>query len=292
MADRMKLGNATVTRVVETRIEMRTSLFGETPREAWEDNADVLDPTFWDRQTDQWKIAMQTWVVEVDGLTVVVDTGVGNDRNRPRMPPMDHLNTDYLSGLRGAGFDPADVDVVINTHLHTDHVGWNTHRVDDQWVPTFPNARYLMPEPDYRYFAPDGPGDNDAVRILFEDSVVPVEDQMELWSDDHRISDSLRLRPAPGHTPGSSLVWLEAGRPAIFVGDLTHCPIQIARPLDPCAFDVNPEAAAATRKRVFTEAARARATVIPAHYPGRGGATIVARGDRFEVDDWLELASI
>ena len=161
MADRMKLGNATVTRVVETRIEMRTSLFGETPQEAWEDNADVLDPTFWDRQTDQWKIAMQTWVVEVDGLTVVVDTGVGNDRNRPRMPPMDHLNTDFLSGLRGAGFDPADVDVVINTHLHTDHVGWNTHRVDGEWVPTFPNARYLMPEPDYRYFAPDGPGDNE-----------------------------------------------------------------------------------------------------------------------------------
>jgi glyoxylase-like metal-dependent hydrolase (beta-lactamase superfamily II) len=130
------------------------------------------------------------------------------------------------------------------------------------------------------------------VRILFEDSVVPVEDQMELWSDDHRISESLRLRPAPGHTPGSSVVWLDAGRPAVFVGDLTHCPIQIARPLDPCAFDVDAAAAAATRKRVFTEAARARAAVIPAHYPGRGGATIVARGDRFEVDDWLELAPI
>jgi glyoxylase-like metal-dependent hydrolase (beta-lactamase superfamily II) len=88
------------------------------------------------------------------------------------------------------------------------------------------------------------------------------------------------------------VLWLDAGKPAVFVGDLTHCPIQIPRPLDPCGFDVDPAAAAVTRKRVFTEAARARASVIPAHYPGHGGATIVARGDRFEVDDWLGLPGI
>jgi glyoxylase-like metal-dependent hydrolase (beta-lactamase superfamily II) len=88
------------------------------------------------------------------------------------------------------------------------------------------------------------------------------------------------------------VLWLDAGKPAVFVGDLTHCPIQISRPQDPCAFDVDSGAAAAVRKRVFTEAARARAMVIPAHYPGQGGATIVARGDRFEVDDWLELSAI
>ncbi|PRC53987.1 MBL fold metallo-hydrolase, partial [Mycobacterium sp. ITM-2017-0098] len=84
-------------------------------------------------------------------------------------------------------------------------------------------------------------------------------------------------------------VWLDAGVPAVFVGDLTHCPIQIPRPADACAFDVDPVAAAVTRNRVFTEASRARAAVIPAHYPGHGGATLVARGDAFMVDDWLEL---
>ena len=127
---------------------------------------------------------------------------------------------------------------------------------------------------------------------MFADSVIPVEAQMELWSDDLQLSEALRLRPAPGHTPGSSVVWLEAGRPAVFVGDLTHCPIQIPRPDDPCGFDADARAAAVTRKRIFTEAARARAAMIPAHYPGHGGATIVARGDRFEVDDWLELDPI
>lgn len=270
---------------------MRTALF-DTPAEAWAEHAGLLDPDFWDRPADLWKIAMQTWVLEVDGLTVVVDTGVGNDRDRPHMPPLDHLSTSFLDDFAAAGFDPADVDVVVNTHLHTDHVGWNTHLRDGQWVPTFPNARYVMPEADYHHFAPDGPGHDEAASIVFSDSVLPVEDQMELWSGDLQLSESLRLRPAPGHSPGSSVLWLEAGTPAVFVGDLTHCPIQIPRPSDSCAFDVDPAAAAVTRKRVFTEAARARAVVIPAHYPGHGGATIVARGDRFDVDDWLDIDGI
>lgn len=285
------MGDATLSRVVETRIEMRTALF-DTPAEAWAENADLLEPDFWNRPADLWKIAMQTWILEVDGLTVVVDTGIGNDRDRPHMPPLDHLSTSFLDDFVAAGFDPADVDVVVNTHLHTDHVGWNTRSSTSGWVPTFPNARYVMPEADYRHFCPDGPGHDDAAAIVFSDSVLPVEDQMLLWSDDLQLSESLRLRPAPGHSPGSSVLWLDAGKPAVFVGDLTHCPIQLPRPSDACAFDVDGPAAAVTRKRIFTEAARARAVVIPAHYPGHGGATIVARGDRFEVDDWLAIDAI
>jgi glyoxylase-like metal-dependent hydrolase (beta-lactamase superfamily II) len=127
---------------------------------------------------------------------------------------------------------------------------------------------------------------------MFGDSVFPVEDQMELWSGEHQLSESLRLRAAPGHTPGSSVLWLDAGEPAVFVGDLTHCPIQLHRPTDPCAFDEDFEAAAVTRKRLLTEASRRRAAVVPAHYPGSGGATVVARGDAFMVDDWLELPEI
>ncbi len=292
MADRIRLGNAVVTRVVEAQFDFRAAMFPQTPIEAWQDNAELLVPNFFNPETQQCRVTMQSWVIEVDGLTVVIDTGVGNDRERPHMAPLEHLATDFLGDLTAAGFDPKDVDVVINTHLHTDHVGWNTQLVDGAWVPTFPNARYLMPEADYRFFSPDSPTTNDGMRIVFCDSVLPVAEQTEQFAGDFQLSESLWLRPASGHTPGSSVLWLDAGAPAVFVGDLTHSPIQIPRPDDACAFDVNPDEATVARRRIFTEASRRRAPVIPAHYPGHGGATVVARGDRFEVDDWLELDPI
>jgi glyoxylase-like metal-dependent hydrolase (beta-lactamase superfamily II) len=299
--DQLRFGNAAVTRVIEWQVnDLPVAVFPHTPAEAWQET-EAFTPTFWDE--NGWRLAMQTWLIEVDGLTVLVDTGAGNDKARPRMAVLDHLQTDFLSTLGGV-VDPAAVDVVVNTHLHFDHVGWNTMREGDSWVPTFPNARYLVPEADYRHFEPGGPVQSKTpdteeeesvqshVRTVFADSVSPVRDQIELWSGDHRLSESLWLRPAAGHTPGSSVVWLDAGKPAVFVGDLTHCPIQLGRPSDPCAWDEDFAAASVTRKRVLTEASRKRAAVIPAHYPGHGGATVVARGDGFMVDDWLELPPI
>ena len=301
--DRIRLGNATVSRVIEWQVDnLPVAVFPQTPAHAWTDHGTEFSPTFW--TAAGWRIAMQIWVVETDGLTVLIDTGAGNDKDRPRMAALDHLQTDFLDSFRRAGFSPDAVDVVVNTHLHFDHVGWNTMRVGDDWVPTFPNARYLMAEADYRHFSPDGPAQSSTprteeeesvqrhVRTVFGDSVSPVQEQIELWSEHHHLSDALQLRPAPGHTPGSSVVWLDAGEPAVFVGDLTHCPVQLHRPDDPCAWDEDFSAAAFTRKRILTEAARRRAAVIPAHYPGHGGATVVARGDAFMVDEWLGLPRI
>jgi glyoxylase-like metal-dependent hydrolase (beta-lactamase superfamily II) len=303
---RVRLGRASVTRVLELQFSLRTRLFAQTPTDGWRDEADLLVPDFFDPDTDQWHIAIQSWVIEVDGLTVVVDTGVGNDRQRPHMPPLDHLNTEFLAALQSAGIDRNAVDVVVNTHIHSDHVGWNTMRENETWVPTFPNARYVAPAADYHHFAPDGPAARQSPRteaevvqqqgnqLVFADSVSPVDraGQLVQWSDDYQISQSLRLRPAPGHTPGSSVLWLDAGQPAVFVGDLTHSPLQIRRPEDPCGFDVDADAAAVSRRRTFTEAAQAQAAVIPAHYPGRGGATIHAVADQFEIDHWLEIESL
>jgi len=301
-SDRLRLGNATLTRVVETQVDnIPFEILPYTAREVWSEESEFT-PTYWTE--DGWRIAMQIWVIEVDGLTVLVDTGAGNDKTRPLMAVLDHLQTDFLAVLGRAGFAPDDIDVVVNTHLHFDHVGWNTVLDGETWVPTFPQARYLVPELDYRHFCPDGPAQTSMpqsqeeestqqhVRTVFADSVSPVEEQIELWSGDHQLSESLWLRPAPGHTPGASVVWLDAGKPAVFVGDLTHCPLQLRRPNDPCAWDEDFDAAAVTRRRVLTEASRRRAAVIPAHYPGQGGATVVARGDAFMVDDWLEFPPI
>jgi glyoxylase-like metal-dependent hydrolase (beta-lactamase superfamily II) len=303
---RVRFGHAGVARVLELRFDLGTRFFPGTPPSAWRDSADLLVPDFFDPDTGQWHIAVQSWVIEVDGLTVVVDTGVGNDRQRPHMPPLDHLSTGFLAALRSAGIDRNGVDVVVNTHIHSDHVGWNTMSQNGFWAPTFPNARYLVPAADYRYFAPDGPAARQSPRteeeaaqqrgnqLVFADSVLPIDEagQLVRWSDDHRISRSLRRRPAPGHTPGSSVLWLDAGQPAVFVGDLTHSPLQLRRPADACAFDVDASTAAVTRRRIFTEAVRAKAAVIPAHYPGRGGATIRAVADQFEIDHWLDIESL
>lgn len=301
--DRLRLGRASVARVVELRFDLGIRSFPRTPASAWRDNADLLVPDFFDPATDEWHIAVQSWVLEVDGLTVVVDTGVGNDRSRPHMPPLDHLNTGFLAELQAAGVDRHAVDIVINTHIHSDHVGWNTLRHNDSWVPTFPNARYVLPAADYHYFEPGGPAALRTPRteaeeaqqrgnqLVFADSVSPIDGagQLILWSDDYRVSESLRLRPAPGHTPGSSVLWLDAGQTVVFVGDLTHSPLQVRRPDDPCAFDIDAGTATATRRRIFADAAQAAATLIPAHYPGRGGATIRRVADHFDVDQWLDV---
>lgn len=287
---RLRLGRASVTRVIELQFDLGIGYFPRTPQSRWRDNADLLVPHFFDPDTDQWHIAVQSWVIEVDGLTVVVDTGVGNDRPRPQLPPLDHLNTGFLAALESAGVDRNAVDVVVNTHLHSDHVGWNTMRDNDEWVPTFPNARYLLCAADFRHFAPDGPADS-GDHLVFADSVAPIDGagQLVLWSEDYQISPSLRLRPAAGHTPGSSVLWLDAGQPAVFVGDLTHSPLQLRLPEHPCAFDADVDAAAIARRRILTEAVAAGAAVIPAHYPGHGGATLRTAGDRFDIDHWLDL---
>jgi glyoxylase-like metal-dependent hydrolase (beta-lactamase superfamily II) len=127
---RVQLGRASVTRVVQFQFDLSTRSFPHTPQPAWHDNADLLAPDFFRSAADKWHIAVQSWVIEVDGLTALASTGV--DRNA--------------------------VDVVINTHIHSDHVGWNTILGDDTSLPTFPNARYFAPAADYQHFASDGPG--------------------------------------------------------------------------------------------------------------------------------------
>jgi glyoxylase-like metal-dependent hydrolase (beta-lactamase superfamily II) len=307
--NRISVGDAEIARVVEwvgPQAPVAT-LFPQTPQEVWREHSDELVPTFWDPDSGYCRLAVQTWVVRVDGLTVIVDTGVGNDRERPQNRTFHKLATDFPLALERAGVDRDAVDVVINTHIHLDHVGWNTFLDNGAWRPTFPNARYLVNAADHGFFHPDNAGARRAprnedekarfegMRIVWNDSIAPIADagQLVMWSgDSEQVSPSLELFPAPGHTPGSSVLWLDSA--AVFVGDLTHTPMQIHRPDDHCAFDVDPETASASRRRVVAQAATRGALLAPAHYPGHGATTLASSDtdNGFRPDDWAAFDSV
>lgn len=187
------------------------------------------------------------------------------------------------------------MDVVICTHLHVDHVGWNTVLRGQEWVPTFPNAEYLFNTADFEFWNPA----NDHTRRgelmnmnVFEDSVAPVYQagQATLWEGEHNIDENLTLRAAPGHTPGLGVLELHSGGDrAVFVGDLLHTPMQFLRPDWNSCFCEDPAAARASRHRVLSRAAEHNALVVPAHLGGAHAAEITPEGDGFAVKGWARF---
>jgi glyoxylase-like metal-dependent hydrolase (beta-lactamase superfamily II) len=295
------LGDVTITRVMEYfgSVEMSPqTFFPDSPDGAWQRNEHWLAPDFVDPQTNVCVSAIQTWLLRSEGKTILIDTGVGNHKERPYSPVWSHLNTDFLGNLARAGVRPEDVDLVINSHLHVDHVGWNTYLDDRSWVPTFPNATYLMPRADFDFWNPANdhrPRLGRGNQNVFEDSVAPVHQasQTLLWENSFRIDKNLKLDLAPGHTPGSSVVTLESGTDrALFVGDLLHSPLQIVEPDTNSCFCEDPTEARATRRRLLGWAADENALVFPAHLGGHGGAEVVRDGSRFAIKEWAPFARV
>ncbi|WP_191298621.1 MBL fold metallo-hydrolase [Lentzea cavernae] len=295
--DTIELGEVSVTRVWEYcgSVEMTPqTFFPEASSQVWEEP--WLAPEFLDRATGTVHAAIQTWLLRSEGRNILVDTGVGNHKERPYSPVWSHLDTDFLGNLARAGVRPEDVDVVVNTHLHVDHVGWNTRLDGRAWVPTFPNATYLMPKEDFDFWNPAnnrpallGRGNQN----VFEDSVAPVHQAglALLWEDGHQIDANLRLEPAPGHTPGSSVLTLTSGSDrAVFVGDMVHSPVQVFEPDANSCFCEDPGQARATRRRVLGEAADTGALVFPAHFPSGGAVEISRDANRFTIKDWAPFA--
>ncbi|WP_442818980.1 MBL fold metallo-hydrolase [Streptomyces sp. NBC_01235] len=272
------VGDVEVLRVVEWQ-----SLFVPAPAlvpdcgpEVWKEHRELLSPDHWDPGSDRVVSALQTWVVRSAGRTVLVDTGVGNGRERPGFPHFHRRQGDLPGRLARAGVRPEDVDVVVNTHIHADHVGWNTRDAEGEWVPTFPRARYLLPAADDTYFGPTGGyggGEREDDRLVYEDSVAPVHraGQAVLWDGEYRVDEHLTLESAPGHTPGSAVLRVASrGERAVFVGDLLHNPVQVLRPECSSCFCLDPGRAAASRVRVLGRAADEGELVIPAHFAGSG----------------------
>jgi glyoxylase-like metal-dependent hydrolase (beta-lactamase superfamily II) len=298
---RFQFGGVEITKVVEWQGEIAPArrIIPGSPHSLWQENRSWLAPDHWHPDTDAYHGAVQTWVLRSEGKTILIDTGVGNDRDRPQVPAFDHLQSGYLDRLAEAGVTPDDVDLVINTHIHYDHVGWNTRLRDGQWVPAFPNATYLIPRTDKEYFDPRNahrrraPRDEaerrrwDATPIVYGDSIAPVLGQAVLWEDEYRIDGSLVLEPAPGHTPGSSVVRLSSGTDrAVFVGDVLHSPVQILEPGYSSCFCEDARAAADTRRRVLERAADTGELIVPAHFAGASAAAVRRDGNRFAIGRW------
>ncbi|MFE1855865.1 MBL fold metallo-hydrolase [Streptomyces sp. NPDC059489] len=289
------LGDVTVTRVIEFYGTIGlgpTALLPDSPMSLWQQNKSWLDPHFWLPSQGLLPLAVQTWVLRSEGRTILVDTGVGNGKYRPNSPIWSYLNTDYLGSLARAGVHPEDVDIVVNTHIHADHVGWNTRLEGRKWVPTFPNAKYLVSKADFTYWNPEGPYHPRLahdIQNTYEDSIAPVHDagQIQLWEGSHTIDRNLRLQLTPGHTPGSSTLWLESKSDrALFVGDCLHSPVQIIRPEYNSCFEEDEKAARKTRAKVLGWAADHNALVFPQHMGGHGAAEVMRKGSDFTIKDW------
>ncbi|MFD0899127.1 MBL fold metallo-hydrolase [Actinomadura sediminis] len=291
---RMLLGDVEVIRVVEWHEPFlpTSDMFPGVGAHVWKDNEGWLAPDHWEPDTGRVVSALQSWVLRSAGQTVLVDTGAGNGRERPGMGPYHRSPSDLLGLLAKAGVRPQDVDVVVNTHLHVDHVGWNTVDADGQWAPTFPNARYLIPAADDFHYGPDnayGNGAQEVDRLIYEDSIAPVHQtgQAVLWDGLHRIDEHLTLESAPGHTPGSSVLRLASGNDrAVFVGDLLHSPVQILHPCCNSNACLAPEQAADSRQRILGRAADERELLVPAHFGGAGALEIRRNRTGFALGPW------
>jgi glyoxylase-like metal-dependent hydrolase (beta-lactamase superfamily II) len=297
----VKFGDVTATRVVEYHGDAGTSPGDITPGipvELWRENRSWLQPDHVNADFTSYVGALQTWVLRSQGKTILIDTGAGNGKERP-LATFANLHTSFLADLAAAGVAPDEVDVVINTHLHLDHTGWNTRLQDGQWVPTFPNATYLMPRIDFDFWNPAS-GHVSAVlgqgnEGSFRDSVEPVHQagQTVLWEDSYTIDSSLRLEPAPGHTPGSSVLKLHSGTDrVVFASDTVHVPVQFLEPDYSSCLCEDPALATATRLQILGWAADHGALVMPAHVGGAGGVELIRDGTKFAIKQWAPFDRI
>lgn len=225
-------------------------------------------------------ISVQAFALEVDGQRVIVDTCIGNGKNFGNlMPAMNDLQTAFLDDLAAAGFPPESVGTVICTHLHMDHVGWNTVLRDGKWAPTFPNARYVMTEVDLGYWSKER---TQVFGSSFDDAVQPLIDAklVDAVASDHQVSESLSLFPTPGHSPGHVSVRIRSkDQQAFITGDLVHSPVQLARPEWSSRADTDPELAQSSRRKFLSVVGGADALVLGTHFPAPTSGHLVREGD-------------
>jgi glyoxylase-like metal-dependent hydrolase (beta-lactamase superfamily II) len=275
-----KVGAVTITKIVEIEGAGGTKFIlpQATPDAVRE--MEWLIPRY---ATEEGKLrmAIQSYVIEAGQRRILVDTCLGNDKQGRHIPIWNNLNTPYLFKLKEAGFAPETIDTVLCTHLHVDHVGWNTKLVDGKWVSTFPNARYLFGKTEYDHWS--RPDVSDEQRAVFADSVKPIVDAgcADLVDAETLLTDEIGTFPTPGHSPGHMSIRIRSeGEEAILLGDVAHHPCQFEHLDWSSTFDSDTGASAKMREQLFGKLAGTKVRVFGGHFdPGY----VVAEGKAFRL---------
>lgn len=284
MSLKYSVGDLTIHRIVEQQapffpaLEFIPGLTAEILGEnrAWMRQAKALD------DADTLILCFQSYVVKTPHHTILIDSCIGNDKSRPQRPKW-HMKTDdtYMRALSAAGVAVEDIDFVMCTHLHVDHVGWNTRMENGRWVPTFPKARYVFAKQEFDYWTEQ----NAKAEVPpFADSVLPVVEagRHELVGNDHQIGDHVRIVPTPGHTPGHVAFAMGRGKDdAVFTGDLIHSPLQTLYPELSMKFDVDQATAATTRRGFLERYCDTDTLCCTAHFPSPSVGRIKRKGNAF-----------
>ncbi len=287
MTDRLTAGEVTIRRIVEQEtgfLPARDMLPGLTEERlaenrAWLREAGALD------ESDRVVLCFQSYILRTPHHTVLVDSCIGNGKDRPTRPAW-HMKSDetWMRGLAAAGLRPEDIDVVMCTHLHPDHVGWNTRLQDGRWVPTFPKARYVFSARELAYWQ-ERHARTPIPHLV--DSVLPViaAGRAELVQSDFALDDHIRLLPTPGHTPNHFAVCVGRGRDdAILTGDFIHSPLQARYPELSVWVDADPAQAAATRRAALERLCDGATLCCTAHFPSPSIGWIRRWGDGFRCE--------
>jgi glyoxylase-like metal-dependent hydrolase (beta-lactamase superfamily II) len=282
------IGQIVIRRIVESICTGfdALSFFPETTREDWARHRTWMEPWALD-PSGNLILPIQAFLIRTRHHTILVDTCVGDHKPRPRRPfwHMQKLNT-FLPRLAAAGVTPEDVDYVMCTHLHWDHVGWNTQLRDDRWVPTFPNAKYIFAELEWESFEELHRRDPQPHLV---DSILPVMEagQAQLVGSDFALDDEVWLESTPGHTPGHVCVHLASqGAEAVITGDCMHSPVQCVEPGWIIRADLDPALASATRRRFLERYCDSAVMVCATHFPEPSLGRIIQREKAF----WFDYA--
>jgi len=277
------IGNVRITQVVELEAAWPgTQLLPSATPEVLAKERDWLYPAFAD-DAGNIKLSVHMLIVESQGKRIVVDTCIGNDKERVSFPQWHRLQLPFLQALESAGCPRESVDRVVCTHLHVDHVGWNTMLDKGKWVPTFPNAKYLIGGTEWDFFSSredefhKAPVD-DSVRPVMSDGLAKLVDETE------QITDEISLESTPGHTPGHFSVRISSnGQNAVITGDMMHHPVQCRFPEWDDVYDNDGPLAKRTRRAFCERYADTGTLILGTHFASPSAGRIVKHGDSFRL---------